>query len=93
MANINGKIQTDVIILDDTYDVSVAIPTSKPKPSDSQAIAGLRFWLARPRKVAITTELLNIVSAAPSFLIKRAAWDRLFLWKVKSPASAPETAD
>jgi hypothetical protein len=30
MANINGKIQTDVIILDDTYDVSVAIPTSKP---------------------------------------------------------------
>jgi hypothetical protein len=30
MAKINGKIQTDVIILDDTYDVSVAIPTSKP---------------------------------------------------------------
>ncbi|WP_428232647.1 hypothetical protein [Flavobacterium sp.] len=30
MANINGKIQTDVIILDDTYDVSVAIPTSTP---------------------------------------------------------------
>lgn len=30
MANINGKIQTDVIILNDTYDVSVAIPTSTP---------------------------------------------------------------
>ena len=30
MANINGKIQTDVVIMNDTYDVSVAIPTSKP---------------------------------------------------------------
>lgn len=30
MPNINGKIKTDVIIMDDTYDVSVAIPTSKP---------------------------------------------------------------
>lgn len=30
MSNINGKIQTDVVIMDDTYDVSVAIPTSKP---------------------------------------------------------------
>jgi len=27
---INGKIQTDIIIMDETYDVSVAIPTSKP---------------------------------------------------------------
>lgn len=27
---INGKIQTEIIIMDETYDVSVAIPTSKP---------------------------------------------------------------
>ncbi len=27
---VNGNIKTDVIVMDDTYDVSVAIPTSKP---------------------------------------------------------------
>jgi hypothetical protein len=35
MAKINGKIQTGVVIMDDTYDVSVGIPTSKPIVGDN----------------------------------------------------------
>ena len=38
MADINGKIETNVVIMNDTYDVSVAIPTSKPLEANAYTL-------------------------------------------------------
>lgn len=87
MANINGKIQTDVIIMDDTYDVSVAIPTSKPIV-DVNAYTLTIFNEAEVAKTPKTENVPMMAHVAASYNVdSQATFPDNFYLELSPPAS------
>jgi len=64
---INGKIETGVVIMNDTYDVSVAIPTSKPLVSDGSAYTLTIYNQADVAETPTTDEVPMLAHIAASY--------------------------
>lgn len=88
MATINGKIKTDVIVMDDTYNVSVEIPTNKPVVSKNAYT--LTIYNEADREATLTTDdvtMLAHIAASFDSAESTAKFPDNFFLQLSPPAS------